>query len=229
MTDLAYFLGCALRTQDRRAHYDALLRAYHDALGPRAPITLDDVREGVRRQSFFGVMMAIVSSMLVERTERGDRMFMTMLQRHCDHVLDTDALATLPDPRRRRSRCGRRRRTNKRTPQRRRTAVERELVCRLRRPGTGIRRLVPARPDSQPGRGVDPRAAVRAGPADRRRRRLSKSRCPQTRGRCAPTTSRSVTPPASRCRPIASTCGRGVRLTRTRRPCYAASRELRSR
>jgi len=50
----------------------------------------------VRRQSFFGVMMAIVSSMLVERTERGDRMFMTMLQRHCQHVLDTDALATLP-------------------------------------------------------------------------------------------------------------------------------------
>jgi hypothetical protein len=35
--------------------------------------------------------------MLVERTERGDRMFMTMLQRHCEHVLDTDALATLPD------------------------------------------------------------------------------------------------------------------------------------
>jgi hypothetical protein len=34
--------------------------------------------------------------MLVERTERGDRMFMTMLQRNCDHVLDTDALATLP-------------------------------------------------------------------------------------------------------------------------------------
>ncbi len=96
MTDLAYFLGCALRTQDRRAHYDALLGAYHEALGPGAPITLDEVREGVRRQSFFGVMMAIVSSMLVERTERGDRMFMTMLQRHCDHVLDTDALAALP-------------------------------------------------------------------------------------------------------------------------------------
>src|SRR5207344_1211634 len=51
----------------------------------------------VRRQSFFGVMMAIVSSMLVERTERGDQMFMTMLQRHCEHVLDTDALAVLPE------------------------------------------------------------------------------------------------------------------------------------
>ncbi|OBJ49336.1 phosphotransferase [Mycobacterium sp. 1423905.2] len=97
-TDLAYFLGCALPPQDRRTHYDELLQAYHAALGSPAPITLDDVRESVRRQSFFGVMMAIVSSMLVERTERGDQMFMTMLERHCDHVLDTDALATLPTP-----------------------------------------------------------------------------------------------------------------------------------
>jgi len=52
----------------------------------------------VRRQSFFGVMMAIVSSMLVAQTDRGDEMFMVMLRRHCQHVLDTDALAVLPDP-----------------------------------------------------------------------------------------------------------------------------------
>ncbi|WP_156765665.1 phosphotransferase, partial [Mycobacterium sp. 1245499.0] len=69
LTDLAYFLGCALSTEDRRQHYDALLRAYHEALGPAAPLTLADVADGVRRQSFFGVMMAIVSSMLVERTD----------------------------------------------------------------------------------------------------------------------------------------------------------------
>jgi hypothetical protein len=98
MTDLAYFLGCALPVEERRAHYDELLRAYHAALGPDAPIGLADVREGVRRQSFFGVMMAIVSSMLVERTARGDAMFMTMLQRHCEHVLDVDALETLAAP-----------------------------------------------------------------------------------------------------------------------------------
>jgi hypothetical protein len=98
MTDLAYFLGCALPVADRRQHYDALLDAYHAALGPDAPISLAGVRDGVRRQSFFGVMMAVVSSMLVERTERGDAMFMTMLQRHCEHVLETDALAILPAP-----------------------------------------------------------------------------------------------------------------------------------
>jgi hypothetical protein len=96
LTDLAYFLGCAVPVHDRRAHYDALLQAYHQALGPDAAVSLAEVREGVRRQSFFGVMMAIVSSMLVERTDRGDRLFMTMLERHCEHVLDTDALATLP-------------------------------------------------------------------------------------------------------------------------------------
>lgn len=96
MTDLAYFLGCALRTEDRRAHYDELLGAYHRGLGENPPLTLEQVREGVRRQSFFGVMMAIVSSMLVERTERGDQMFLTMMERHSSHVLDTGALEALP-------------------------------------------------------------------------------------------------------------------------------------
>lgn len=98
MTDVAYFLGCALPAARRREHGEALLRAYHDALGPDTSVSLDDVRDGVRRQSFFGVMMSIVSPMLVERTERGDRMFMTMIARHCQHVLDTDALAVLPPP-----------------------------------------------------------------------------------------------------------------------------------
>lgn len=96
LTDVAYFIGCALSDDVRRAHYDALLEAYHRALGEGSPLSLDDVRAGVRRQSFFGVMMAIVSSMLVAQTERGDEMFMTMLARHCAHVLDTDALAVLP-------------------------------------------------------------------------------------------------------------------------------------
>ncbi len=60
-TDVAYFIGCALPVELRRAHYDALLTAYHQALGPDSALTLDQVRDGVRRQSFFGVMMAIVS------------------------------------------------------------------------------------------------------------------------------------------------------------------------
>jgi phosphotransferase family enzyme len=98
LTDVAYFLGCALPVRRRREHSEELLRTYHEALGPDAPLTLDDVEQGVRHQSFFGVVMSIVSPMLVERTERGDRMFMTMIARHCEHVLDTGALAVLPPP-----------------------------------------------------------------------------------------------------------------------------------
>jgi hypothetical protein len=101
LTDVAYFLGCALPVHARRDQYDELLRAYHAALGPSSPLSIDDVRDGVRRASFFGVVMAVVSPMLVERTERGDAMFMAMIERHCQHVLDTDALAILPEPSRR--------------------------------------------------------------------------------------------------------------------------------
>lgn len=96
LTDVAYFLGCALKAEDRRAHYDELLAAYHRGLGPNPPMTFEQVRDGVRRQSFFGVMMTVVSSMLVERTARGDAMFLTMLDRHAHHVLDTGALDLLP-------------------------------------------------------------------------------------------------------------------------------------
>jgi hypothetical protein len=97
-TDVAYFIGCALPVAQRRKHYEALLRAYHSALGADATLTVDDVREGVRHQSFFGVLMSIVSPMLVARTERGDQMFMAMMERHAQHVLDSDALAVLPSP-----------------------------------------------------------------------------------------------------------------------------------
>lgn len=96
--DVAYFLGCALPVERRREWSDELLAAYHEALGPDSGVTIDDVRAGVRRQSFFGVLMSIVSPMLVERTERGDEMFMAMIERHCQHVLDIDALALLPEP-----------------------------------------------------------------------------------------------------------------------------------
>jgi hypothetical protein len=98
MTDLAYFLGCALTVPVRRAHAEELKACYHRALGPTTKVTLDDVHEGVRRQTFAGVMMTIVSPMLVQRTDRGDEMFMAMLERHCEQVLDTDALALLPKP-----------------------------------------------------------------------------------------------------------------------------------
>jgi len=39
--------------------------------------------------------MAIVASMVVQRTERGDLMFLTSTRRHAQHALDEDAPALL--------------------------------------------------------------------------------------------------------------------------------------
>jgi hypothetical protein len=95
--DVAYFIGGCLATEDRRAHQDDLLAHYHDALcrlGVR-DYTLDQLRADVRAESFAGVLMAIVASMIVERTERGDLMFLTSTMRHAQHALDEDAPALL--------------------------------------------------------------------------------------------------------------------------------------
>jgi hypothetical protein len=48
-----------------------------------------------RRGTYAGLVMAVAASMLVERTERGDEMFLTMAHRHARHALDLDAAALL--------------------------------------------------------------------------------------------------------------------------------------
>ena len=156
---------------------------------PDAPLTLDDVRDGVRRQSFFGVMMAIVSPMLVERTDRGDQMFMAMLERHCEHVLDTDALAVLPQPRREPLAAQRRRRS--RAPPGGEPLWSESWYFDFADAAPGRRRLGASRAGPQPAHRVDQRAAVRPRSADRRRASTSRPPCPTTRPMSAPTTSSS--------------------------------------
>jgi hypothetical protein len=39
--------------------------------------------------------MALAASMLVERTDRGDEMFMAMAHRHAQHALDLDFVGVL--------------------------------------------------------------------------------------------------------------------------------------
>ena len=93
MMDASYFLGASLTVDDRRAHEEELLREYHSRLGELgAPgFGWDECWDGYRHQVFHGVVMAVAASMLVERTERGDAMFMTMASRHSRHALDLGA------------------------------------------------------------------------------------------------------------------------------------------
>jgi phosphotransferase family enzyme len=95
--DVAYFIGGCLSVDDRRAHEQELLAHYHAALvrGGVDGYSLERLREDARRDTFAGVLMAIVASMVVQRTERGDTMFLTSTGRHAQHALDVDAPALL--------------------------------------------------------------------------------------------------------------------------------------
>jgi hypothetical protein len=96
--DVAYFLGCSLRIEDRRAHGEELVRRYHEALlraGVR-DLSWEDCWELYRGRVFGGLVMSLAASMLVERTERGDDMFMAAFARHAQQALDLDAVSLLP-------------------------------------------------------------------------------------------------------------------------------------
>jgi hypothetical protein len=91
--DVAYFVGGCLTPEVRRAHEEELLSTYHDALCSRGVTgyDLEALRADYRRDTFGGVLMAIVASMIVQRTERGDEMFLTSTTRHAQHALDLEA------------------------------------------------------------------------------------------------------------------------------------------
>lgn len=96
---VAYFLGGGLSIDDRRAHEEALVREYHQGLLARAMRGFDWSRcwSQYRRQAFWGIVLDVAAAMLVVQTERGDEMFMTMLARHAQHVLDLESERLLDD------------------------------------------------------------------------------------------------------------------------------------
>ncbi|MGV3759691.1 MAG: phosphotransferase family protein [Actinomycetota bacterium] len=95
-SDVAYFIGAGLLAEDRRAHEEALVRAYHEALTEAGvDYPWDRCWEAYRLGTFAGLIMAVGASMLVERTDRGDAMFMAMASRHAQHILDLEAIDLL--------------------------------------------------------------------------------------------------------------------------------------
>jgi aminoglycoside/choline kinase family phosphotransferase len=93
LTDVAYFIGAGLVRDDRLAVEEELVRSYHARLVEEGVAGYDWERCwcDYRRGTWAGLVMAIAASMLVERTDRGDQMFLTMAARHSRHALDLDA------------------------------------------------------------------------------------------------------------------------------------------
>ena len=71
------------------------LLEYYDQLGVNNIYTYEDAWNDYRRGSFVGFLMAVMSSMIVERTERGDEMFAVMAERSGWQALHLDALIFL--------------------------------------------------------------------------------------------------------------------------------------
>ena len=96
--DVAYFIGNAFADVDeRREHAERLVRMYHGRLVERGVkgYTFDECWLEYRRHAHASLIMAIAASMLVGRTERGDRMFMAMADRSAQLARDVDAFGAL--------------------------------------------------------------------------------------------------------------------------------------
>ena len=92
-SDVAYFLGAGLLPDARRTHEKDLLHIYHDALAGYGVhnYSFEQLWHDYTWYSYAGYVMAVVASMLVVQTPRGDEMFMTMATRHGQHIIDLEA------------------------------------------------------------------------------------------------------------------------------------------
>lgn len=94
ISDLAYFIGAGLLPDDRRRHEWELVDLYISGIesyGHR--VDGEWVRTHYRREALSGVVMAVVASQIVQRTDRGDLMFTAMATRHALQALDHGSIA----------------------------------------------------------------------------------------------------------------------------------------
>ena len=96
IADLAYFIGAGLVLQDRRAYEQQLVDRYIAGLQSQGvDVDADWVHLLYRREAAAGVLMSVVASQIVQRTDRGDQMFTAMATRHIQHALDSKTLSLI--------------------------------------------------------------------------------------------------------------------------------------
>ena len=95
MNDVAYFLGGGMLREQRQAHDQKIVRNYYDRLIEVYNIqdyAWDDCWNGYRFGVFSGIIVAVIAAILVERTERGDEMFIAMAKRAAEQAIDNNSL-----------------------------------------------------------------------------------------------------------------------------------------
>jgi hypothetical protein len=95
-TDLAYFIGASLLPGERCEHEQALVSRYGTAVrASGVDVTATAIWDGYVLGSAGGLLMAVLASQIVERTDRGDEMFAVMAERHADQMTTVGLLDRL--------------------------------------------------------------------------------------------------------------------------------------
>jgi hypothetical protein len=96
MGDVSYFMGAGLLPAQRREVERELVDAYGTELAVYdVDVDAEWLWHHYRRDSFAGVVMTVLASQIVGRSDRSEALFAVMATRHTQHALDLDALALL--------------------------------------------------------------------------------------------------------------------------------------
>ena len=94
LNDVAYFISTSFANpNERKKEEERLVTEYHKLLKVNDTYSFDEAWSDYRRASFVGFIMAVLSAMIVERTDRGDEMFAVMAERSAWQALHLDALS----------------------------------------------------------------------------------------------------------------------------------------
>jgi hypothetical protein len=90
VADVSYFIGGSLETGERRSAEHRLVRGYREALVARGidDLSWEDCWRQYAMHAVNGLTMAVLAPLSVKRTERGDRMFILMAERHAQQIQD---------------------------------------------------------------------------------------------------------------------------------------------
>jgi hypothetical protein len=97
LTDAAYFLGGSVEPDDRRNWEKELIAQYRVSM-EREGVSLSDQEcwNQYREFAMHGIIITVLGASFSTPDERGDKMFMAMIQRHLQHCIDLDAGEFLP-------------------------------------------------------------------------------------------------------------------------------------
>ena len=96
LSDASYCLGTSLSSANRIDEESAILKHYLDVLNSyKINLSWDECWQYYRAYSASGMIMAVIASMIVTETERGNEMFLAMARRSCQQNIELDGFEAI--------------------------------------------------------------------------------------------------------------------------------------